>query len=126
MSDTNPKDFVKGMAALVVSSNRLSEFHEKNLKMFPFVFFDQVSAVRIEYDVSVEHNVDVSRSNDITIKKPFTNCYMAYYLTINEDANKNQLSRRFETLENSVRDLLWKSIAVKIFFNDKIVFESKK
>lgn len=126
MSDANPKDFVKGMAALVVSSNRLSEFHEKNLKMFPFVFFERVDAVKIDYDVSVEHNVDLSKSNDITIKKPFKNCYVAYYLTINEEANKNQLQRRFETLENSVRDLLWKNMAVKIFFNDKIVFESKK
>lgn len=126
MSDANPKDFVKGMAALVVSSNRLSEFHEKNLKMFPFVFFDQVSEVKIDYDVSVEHNVDVDKKNNITIKKPFKNCYVAYYLAINEDANKHQLARRFETLENSVRDLLWKNLAVKIFFNDKLVFESKK
>lgn len=126
MSDANPKDFVKGMAALVVSSNRLSEFHEKNLKMFPFVFFDQVEAVKIDYDVSVEHNVDVDKKNNITIKKPFKNCYVAYYLTINDEANKNQLSRRFETLENSVRDLLWKNLAVKIFFNDKLMFESKK
>jgi len=126
LSDANPKDFVKGMAALVVSSNRLSEFHEKNLKMFPFVFFDQVEAVKIDYDVSVEHNVDVDKKNNITIKKPFKNCYVAYYLTINDEANKNQLSRRFETLENSVRDLLWKNLAVKIFFNDKLMFESKK
>ena len=126
MSDANPKDFVKGMAALVVSSNRLSEFHEKNLKMFPFVFFNGVTSVKIDYDVAVEHNVDLDKKNNITIKKPFRNCFVAYYLTIDEDANKEALQKRFDTLENSVRDLLWQGLAVKIFFNDKIVFESKK
>jgi len=126
LSDANPKDFVKGMAALVVSSNRLSEFHEKNLKMFPFVFFNGVTSVKIDYDVAVEHNVDLDKKNNITIKKPFRNCFVAYYLTIDEDANKEALQKRFDTLENSVRDLLWQGLAVKIFFNDKIVFESKK
>lgn len=119
------KDQVKGMAALVISSNRLSEFHEKNLKMFPFVFFEQVTGVKIDYDLHVRHDVDVDKKNNITIKKPLQHCFVAYYLTINQDANKANLQRRFETLENSVRNLLWKSLIVEIYFNDQIVYKSK-
>lgn len=125
MSD-NVKDQVKGMAALVINSSRLSEFHQKNLQMFPFVFFDQVKEVKIDYDLAVRHDVDVDKKNNLTIKKPLQHCFIAYYLTLNEDANKENLQRRFETLQNSVRNLLWKELAVEIYFNDKIVFKSRK
>lgn len=125
MSD-DLKDRVKGMAALVINSARLSEFHEKNLKMFPFVFFDQIAEVRIDYDLAVRHDVDVDKKNNLTVKKPLAHMFVAYYLTLNEDANKNNLARRFETLENSVRNLLWKELAVEIYFNDKIVYKSRK
>lgn len=125
MSD-NIKDQVKGMAALVITSNRLSEFHEKNLKMFPFVFFEQVKEVKIDYDVSVRHDADVDNKNNITVKKPLQHCFVAYYLTINEEANKQNLPRRFETLEGSVRNLLWNGLPIEVYFNDKIVYKSRK
>lgn len=125
MSD-DVKDQVKGMAALVISSNRLSEFHEKNLKMFPFVFFEQVEEVKIDYNLSVRHDVEVEKNNDLTLKKPLQHCFIAYYLKINEEANKQNLPRRFETLENSVRNLFWNGLPVEVYFNDRIVFKSTK
>ncbi len=124
MSD-DIKEQVKGMAALVISSNRLSEFHEKNLKMYPFIFFERIDNVKIDYDLSVRHDVDIDSKSNITVKKPLHHCFIAYHLTLNEDANKSNLQRRFETLENSVKTLLWKELIVEIYFNDKIVYKSK-
>lgn len=117
---------VKDMAKLVVASNRISEVHEMNLKTYPFIFFEQITEAKIDYDLYVRHDVDLDGKNNLTIKKPLTNCHVSYYLTLNEDANKTNLQRRFETLENSVRALFWKDLSVEIYFNDNIVYKSKK
>lgn len=114
------------MAKLVIASNRISEVHETNLKAYPFIFFEQVKEAKIDYDLYVRHDVDVDGKNNIAVKKPLTNCFVAYHLTLNEDANKTNLPRRFETLENSVRALFWKDLSVEIYFNEKIVYKSKK
>ena len=126
MSD-NIDSQVKGMAALVLSSGRLSEFHEKNLKMYGLLFFE-CKEVKIEYDLSVRHDAEVDNKNNLSLNKPLQNCFVSYYFKMddaNTAANIN-LDRRFEALEKSVRALLWKDLPVEIYFNDKIVFKSIK
>jgi hypothetical protein len=117
---------VKGMAALVLNSGRLSEFHERNLKIYPLIFFEDVKEVKIDYDLSVRHDAELDKLNNLVVKKPLQHCYVSYYLTLNEESNKPSLQRRFEALEISVQTLLWKNLPVEIYFNDKIVFKSKK
>lgn len=126
MSDANPKDVVKGMAALVLSSGRLSEFHEKNLKMYPFIFFENVKEARVDYDLAVRHDVEVDKANNIEIKKPLQHCFVAFYLTIEEGGTNDNLQKRFDAIESSVRNLLWNGLPVEVYFNDKIMFKSTK
>lgn len=116
---------IKKMAALVVNSNKISEFHEKNMKMFPMVFFDAIKEVKIDYDLSVRHDVELDTKNNITVKAPLRNNFVSYYLTLDESKNQN-LDRRFSALEGSIKTLFWKDVIVEVYFNDKIVYKSKK
>lgn len=124
MSD-DVRDTVRGMAALVVSSNRISQVHEKSLLAYPFIFFDGIKEVRIDYDLSHRHDVDLDSKNNITVKPPLQHCYVSYYLIMDDTVNTN-LDRRFQALEDSVKTLFWKDLTVKVYFNEKIVYESKK
>jgi hypothetical protein len=117
---------VRGMAALVLNSNRISEVHEKSMKSYPFIYFDAVSAVKIDYDLTHESNVDLDKENNIKVKSPLKNCFVSYYLTLDESKIDQNLKVRFAALENSTRVLFWKDLPVKIYFNDRLVFESKK
>lgn len=116
---------VKGMAALVLSSGRLSEFHEKNLKMYPLIYFNAITEVKIEYDLAVRHDADVDNKNNLTLKKPLQNCIVSFFLKLDE-SQQDSLQKRFDALEHSVRVLLWKDLPVEVYFNDKIVFKSQK
>lgn len=128
MSDS--KDDVQGtvrsMAALVINSNRISEVHEKSMKMYPLIYFEAVSQVKIDYDLSHSSDVDVDKTNNVTVKKPLRHCFVSYYLTIDESKLDENLKKRWSALENSTRALFWKDLPVKIYFNDRLVYESKK
>ena len=124
MSD-EVKETVRDMAALIVNSNRISEVHEKSMRNYPFIYFDYVSAVKIEYDLSHEPDVSLDKLNNITVKSPKRHCFVSYYLTIDERKLDENLKVRFAALENSTRTLFWKDLPVKIYFNDRLVYESK-
>lgn len=116
MSDDTRKH-LKEMAQLSLLANRISEIQEKNLKMFPFVFFDKVKAVKIEYDLG--HGVD-DKTKEVNHKS-----FVSYYLTLDEIANELNLNTRLLAIETSVRELFWKDIVVQVYFNRKLVYESK-
>lgn len=105
------------MAQLSVLANRISEVQEKNLKMFPFVFFEAVTDVKINYDLG--HAVD-EKTKEVHHKSK-----VSYYMTLNETLNEHALNKRFLALEASVRHLFWKDIIVEIYFNDKLVYGNK-
>ena len=115
---------VRGMAALILNSNRISEVHEKSMSKYPFIYFEGVSAVRIDYDLSHQSEVEVDKKN-IIVGAPLRHCYVAYYLTLDERQLDENLKQRFAALETSTRTLFWKDLPVKIYFNERLVFESK-
>lgn len=121
---------LKEMAALSLFSNQINEIQEKNLKMFPLVFFNGVNSAVIEYDLSKVSSVETKENKEektisYTIKKPETKHFLiSYHLSINEDALNDHLEKRYEALVNSVRNLLWKEIGIKIYFNGKLKHES--
>lgn len=115
MSDTKQK--LKEMAQLSLLANRISETQELNLKNFPFVFFESVSGVRIDYDLS--HTVNEEA------KELCHASHVTYKLELDEKYNTQFLDKRFSAIETSVRTLFWKDIKVMVYFNDKLVYESK-
>lgn len=132
MSEKIDEKYVRDMARLVLLSNRLSSFHEKNLKLFPLVFFNGIKTTKIEYDFSnnLDADIDANKNNlnvNYKINKPSTeNLKTSYFLEIDPKVDNSNMDKRLEALENSVRNLLWKNVKVQIFINDKLEYESKQ
>lgn len=125
MSD-DTSQIVKDMAKLVLVSGKISETHEKNMKMYPFIYFDGVREVKIDYDLSHKADALVDRNNDLTIRAPYRSNFVAYYLTMRPGATNDKLEKRFAALEASIRTLFWSDVIVECYMDDKIVYKSKK
>lgn len=128
---------IKDMAKLVHLSGRISSFHEKNLKMYPYVFFDGVRGAEIEYDFSHRPSDSGPKESPKTpdefykeIGKAAMNMrsdsYVAYRLKIADGVVQPNSDKRYEALEKAVRSLFWNDVIIKVYINDKIAYESKK
>jgi hypothetical protein len=88
---------------------RISEVHIKNLKAFPFIFFNGVSKTsNMDYDIATK------KDQDSTI---------SYNLDMTEE--NDHLDKRYKAIETAVRDLFWKEMKVKISINGKEVYKSE-
>jgi hypothetical protein len=103
------------MAQLSVLSNRINEIQEKNLKMYPFVFFNDVKSVKIEFDLSKVDDNGLMNHGDH---------HVTYFLDMFEESN-DQMDRRMAAIEASVRSLFWNDLKVRVVVNGKLAYESK-
>lgn len=104
------------MAQLTVLTNRLSEIQEKNMGLFPRIFFDGVREINIEFDL---------QRTDLPNTLASCANWVKYDLKIAEQfhsANHVALERRYEALENAIRTLLWSDIRVSITINGNEVY----
>jgi hypothetical protein len=108
---------IQEMAQLTVLSRRISEIQEKNMKKYPFVFFNALTEAKIEYDLD-----RIKTAND---EAEISNSLVSYYLTLDESQNPN-IEVRYKMLEVAIRTLFWSDVTVEIYINDRIVFKSKK
>jgi hypothetical protein len=125
------KDTIKKMAQFSISTNQINEIQEKNLKMYPFIFFNGVKSVKIEYDLTNHSKVDYDtnpKTMEIVYKfdKPITeNFKIKYDLTIDESQDNTNIEKRFEILEKSIYNLFWNGIPIEVSFNGNNVYKSK-
>ena len=105
MSDMEQK--VRELAKLSILSNRISEVHEKNLKAYPFIFFNGVKEANVDYDLERGSKNHVS-----------------FTLKIESDGTNSPLDKRLEALDKSVKNLFWKEVSISVVLNDKKVFDS--
>lgn len=109
LSDT--KSQLRDMAKLSILSNRINEIQEKNLKCYPFVFFEAVKCAKVDYNLAVYKGEER---------------HVTYDLELDEKMNREDtLSHRFLAIERSTRQILWNDLKVRIAFNGKLVYESK-
>jgi hypothetical protein len=116
LSESKTREKLKEMAKLAILANRISDFHEKNLTTYPFVFFNGVQVTRIDYDFSRP------TEEDPEVRDPYIN----YHLQIDETQDNSHLDKRCDALETAVRGLLFSDIVLEVFFNGNSVFKSKK
>ncbi len=119
-------ELLSEMARLTALSGRISDVQERNLKMFPLVFFNEVLECKVDYDLSHKSDVIEDELNDkLIINAPTRNAYVAYYLTLDETKNSD-LDKRYIALEKSVRTLFWNDVVVEVYFNGQIKYKSVK
>lgn len=133
MSNENEiKETLRKMAQFSISNNQINEIQEKNLKAYPFVFFNGVKSLKIEYDLTNHSKVDYDtnpKTLEIVYKfsKPDTrNFRIAYDIEIDESEPNPHMEKRFDALEKAIHTLFWKGIPVEVSFNGKVVYTSKK
>lgn len=121
---------IREMAKLSLASNRISEVQEKNLKMYPLVFFNGVQKAEIDYDFTNNQTVETEEdAKNLEIKYKFNKLdtkhfRVSYYLTV-DDSQNEMIEKRFKALEDSVRNLFWKETKVQVFINGSMKYESK-
>lgn len=107
---------IQEMAKLTVLSGRINELQQKNLKSFPLVYFNGVSKVEVDYDLSTAQGSELGKASNKSS--------VSYYLTIDEKASNFNIEKRFEALASSVRSLFWSNIKITVYFNNLRVFEN--
>jgi len=126
------REMLQKMAQLSISTNQINEIQQKNLKMYPFVFFNGVKSVSIDYDLTNQSKVNYDtnpKTMEIVYKfdKPIMdNFKVSYNLEIDETEDNSHMPKRFEALEKAIWTLFWKDIPVEVKFNGKDVYTSKK
>jgi len=125
-SDDNAANIVKDMAKLVLVSGKISEMHEKNMKMYPFLFFDGVREAKVEYDLSHQADALVDKDNNLTVNAPIRSNSITYYLSLREGSFNERLDVRFAALEGALRTLFWKDLVIEVYIDGKSAYKSKK
>lgn len=112
------EDRVREMAKLTMLSNKINSIQEKNIKMYPLVYFNGVSEVRIEYDLSN------GRSTEDGYRSDSDKSYVSYDLIVDETQDNSKMDVRCAHIERAVRSLFWIDTKVIVKINNKKVFES--
>lgn len=123
------KEVVAEMARLTILSNKLNDIQMQNLKMYPFIFFDNINRITMDYDLS--NTMDVSTEEDskevdisYEVVSKTQRMHVTYHLETETVVQQTHMKTRFSHLESSVHTLLWKEINVIVYMNGAKVFES--
>lgn len=124
------QEIAQEMARLTLLTNKLNDVQLQNIKMFPFVFFDGVNEVAIDYDLSNNTIIDTEEDTknleiDYKFSSETNHLRVTYHLTIDQAIQQTHMHTRFMALEGSIRNLLWKEIKVQVFINGVKAFESQ-
>jgi hypothetical protein len=82
------------------------------------IVFNGVKEAKVEYDLGYDKGEVFEPAKDLS--------KVSYHLELDPLANNDPMEKRYLFLEQSVRNLFWQNLLVKIFIADKLVYESKK
>lgn len=117
-NNAEPQQILDELKKLVILSHRISEIHEYNLTRYPYIVFNGIKNVKIDYDFS-----RVKTDQD---EPELSNSYVLFYLEIEENTQNDFMDKRCSALESYVKTLFWSTTTVEVYQNDKIIFKSKK
>jgi hypothetical protein len=107
MSETVTQEQIQEMRKLVLFSKRLSEWHIKNLKLWPQIVFDNLANAEIEYNIG-----DKSEET-----------YIRYVLKFKKKAKLSDFDLRSSHLEKWVKSILWSDTQFSIVDpNGKVLY----
>ena len=105
MSDTPS---IQDLTKLVLFSGRISEVHVKNLKSFPWIFFNFLKEAKLDYGFA---------------KTKEEESFVHYSLKI--EGENDHLEKRYKALESAVRTLFWKEVKLQVTINGKEEYKSE-
>ena len=111
MSEIETLKKIKEMAQIAATTGRISTIQEKNLKMYPLVFFDGVKEVEIEYDLSPFQAS--SNGYDVVCK---SKSFVIYKIST-DGREIEDLDRRGKAITDAVHVLLWSGIVVEVIID---------
>lgn len=94
---------IKEMARLTMLSNRLNPIQERNMKMFPLVFFEGVVKATMTFDLSC-------RPDSMDTRETYVN----YQILIADDQQITDKAYRTKSLQEAVRGLFWSNLKVEV------------
>lgn len=97
------------MARLTMLTGRISQVHWKNMQNFPFIFFNAVKNVEIDYTIAT------NKEDESWVK---------YSIELDLSLNEN-LVVRYKHLESSIQTLFWKDVKIEVILNGDSVFKSE-
>jgi hypothetical protein len=110
MKNTVSAEYVNEMRRLATLSGRISEFHDKNMRLYCRIVFENFQDAAIEYQIPIYKE---------------TNGWVKYKVNTVKKKNAGNRARsvkkRAEDLARWTRDLLWRDMEVSVFINDKEV-----
>lgn len=131
MSKSSTEEQVREMAKLTLLTNKLNPIQEKNLKMYPLVFFNGIKSAKVDFNLSNEQMVDSTEDQkDVEVTYQFnkaetSHLRVSYHLEIDEAADNHTIDARYSAITQAVQNLLWKEIKVQVYINTKLAYESK-
>lgn len=131
MSKSETEEQIREMAKLTLLTNRINPIQEKNLKMFPLIFFNGILSAKVDFDLSNEQMIEsIENKKDLELTYQFSKAEtghlrVSYHLEIDEKANNHTMDSRFSAITQAVQNLLFREIRVQVFINNKKVYESK-
>lgn len=132
LSSSTTQEQIREMAKLTLLTNKMNPIQEKNLKMFPLVFFNGVTSAKIDFDLSNDQMAVSSEENklDLEITYQFNKAEtrhlrVSYHLEIDETADNNSIDARYSAITQAVRNLFFKETKVQVFIGQKLTYESK-
>lgn len=106
-NNTTPEELTK----LALFLGRIPETHIKSLEAFPFIYFNGVTEVKLDYSVETSNKAAPT--------------LFSYSLLFSDDASNNHMHKRYKALEQAVRDLFWKEALIEIKISDVGVYKSE-
>ena len=131
MSKSTTEEQVREMAKLTLLTNKLNPIQEKNLKLYPLIFFNGIKEAKMDFDLSNEQMIEsTENSKDLELTYQFNKAKthhlrVSYYLEIEENADNHSENARYSAITQAVQNLLFKEIKVQVFINGKMTYESK-
>lgn len=112
----NTIEMIREMAKLTILSGRINALQEKNMTTYPFIFFNKVESVGVDYDLA-----DSSTSDQSSIKLS-PHGRVTYHIESTEN-NPDHIEKRCKALASSVSNLFWPTVITEIYLNNNKIFE---
>jgi len=113
--DERVSNAIKEMSHMTIFFNKVSSAQVKSIEMFPFIYFDGVNSVELDYDLETVTPDKGPSSNKSIVR---------YDLFMDPMVKNNNMEYRFKTLEKSIRDIFWKEVNIHVYINDELKYKS--